>query len=103
MVIKSEPHPIDLLQLHGDPRSEDGHAVLDGQVGETSRSGARVEVATSTAAGRDDVAGGVTSTQVRQKSPLPGWEVLPGASQDSRRPSTDSTQPGDRAGECVMS
>ena len=116
--IKSEPDPIDFPHgdrgLDGDPgvgerqdRLVAGHAVLDGQQGVASQSGAegsgaRLEIASGTAAGGDHMAGntadGESATRARPTSPLPGWETLPGAS-ESRPP---STRPGDRA-ECVMS
>lgn len=120
--IKSESDQIDFL--HGDQGPSDGldvgerqdtlvsgHAVLDGQEGKASQSSAkgsdaRLEVATSTAAaGGDhvagDAAGGESTIRMRPSaSPLPGWEVLPGASGESRQLS--STQPG-KSSECVMS
>lgn len=120
--VKSEPEPIDLL--HGDHDSVEGHdagerqdmhisgqAVLDGQEGEASQSGAEgsgahLEVTSGTAAGGGDILmaehgadDGESSTQVRLPSPLPGWEVLAGASEESRRP---SAQPG-VGNECVLS
>lgn len=116
--MKSEPDRNDFV--HGDRDLDGGHdvgegegtlisdhAVLDGREGDASQSdaegsGARPEAASGTTAGRDymaeHAADGAPSTQVRQISPLPGWEVLAGASE----PQQPSSQPEDQS-ECLLS